>query len=81
MPHRLTIRLDDEAWTALNRMCDATGVSATAHLQAVVQVAGTVWEQNGWRHPLEWDKSDVRDVTVRLFEVARRIDTDRRKRG
>jgi hypothetical protein len=81
VPHRLTIRLDDTAWHNLSRMCEVTGVSATAHIQAVVEVAGMLWEQNDWRHPLEWEPSDLRDVTVRLFDAARRVDNDRRKRA
>ena len=81
MPHRLTIRLDDDAWETLTRICEVTGVTATAYLQGVVQVAGPVWTENAWRHPLEWEQSDVRALALGAIDSARRIDSDRRKRG
>ena len=81
MPHRLTIRLDDDAWESLTRICEVTGVTATAYLQGVVQMAKPVWTEHGWRHPLEWDQSDIRSYELGVIDNARRIDTDRRKRG
>ncbi|HET7654287.1 MAG TPA: hypothetical protein VFK42_14715 [Acidimicrobiales bacterium] len=81
MPHRLTIRLDEEAWATLTRICEKTGVSATAFVQGVIQEANPIWEAEDWKHPLEWRHGPVRDAIVAAVDSARRIDIDRRRRG
>ena len=81
VPHRLTIRLDDDAWATLNRICEVTGVSATAFLQGVVEAVGPVWDANGWRHPLAWDAGDLKTKIVDAVDRAQRIDIERRRRG
>ena len=79
--HRLTIRLDEEAWATLTRICETSGISATAYLQAVVDVAGPVWEERGWVRSEQWAADPIRDVTVAVVETARRIDNERRRRS
>ena len=79
--HRLTIRLDEEAWAALTRICELSGISATAYLQAVVDVAGPVWTERGWIPTEQWEPDPIKDVTVAVVEAARRIDNERRRRG
>jgi hypothetical protein len=81
VPHRLTIRLDETAWETLTRICETTGVSATAFVQGVIEQAGPIWDAEGWKHPLEWRHGPVRDAIVASVDSARRIDIDRRRRG
>ncbi len=81
MPHRLTIRLDEDAWATLTRICEITGVSATAFVQGMIQQAGPIWGDQDWRHPLEWPAGPVREAVVGSVDNARRIDIDRRRRG
>ena len=78
--HRLTVRLDEEAWTVLTRICEVSGISATAYLQAVVDVAGPIWDGHGWVPAEEWPPDPIRDTAMRIIDTARRIDLDRRRR-
>ncbi len=81
LPHRLTIRLDDEAWDTLQRISEITGVTMTAWVQALVATSRPIWSGYAWRDPHEWDDYPLRDRVVEAIEVARKIDTDRRRRG
>jgi hypothetical protein len=78
--HRLTIRLDDEAWDTLQRVSEVTGVTMTAFVQAMVAIVRSEWTDNDWHDPREWPESRVRDLVVSTVDVARKIDADRRRR-
>ena len=79
--HRLTVRLDEDAWGTLTRICEINGISATAYLQAVVDVAGPIWTARGWVPIEQWDEDPIRDTALRIIDSARRIDRERRRRA
>lgn len=53
--HKLTIRLDDEVWSGLQRVCEVNGVSVTAFMQAAARSAVSEHARHGWRSLDSWE--------------------------
>lgn len=75
--HKLTIRLDDEVWDDLQRVCQVNGVSVTAFMQACALAAVRDHIAHDWRRLDAWDD---RPEYARIVEDAQEIDAKRRSR-
>lgn len=76
--HKLTIRLDDEVWDGLQRVCDVNGVSVTAFTQACARSAVREHAKHGWRSLDVWDDHPE---YAEIVADAREIDAKRRSRS
>lgn len=79
--HKLTIRLDPEAWEGLQRVAEVNGVTVNAFMQAVVMSSIESHKVRGWVPLDQWEESDALPEVRSVRSEALRLDSERRKRA